>query len=165
MATTSVPSVFTSFQTQLTARPALTTPKVVPVYIVDLGNWTDPEAIVLSRVRMAGASFIGWGSGEASLATVEPLTLNGYLFTVVPGNDTTKAAAAQARAGVLIGEVMQQLRDDPTMAGALGTLTPPRRWQPPLMTEADWTTWLAGPEGAAVVRVLVDFTITWSATT
>jgi hypothetical protein len=167
MAQTSVPTVRANLQALLAARPALTTPNpVVPIYIADLGNWTDPEAIILGQTRMAGAAFVGWGAGEASFATVEPLTMDGYLFTAIGGNDQAKAAAAEIRAGVLLGEVMQQLRDNPTVNGALGTLQVPRRWQPPLMSSATWSTWMApDPSGASVARVLVDFTITWSATT
>jgi hypothetical protein len=165
MATTSVPDVLINLRDRLAARPVLVGPPVVPVYLVDLGNFSNAEAVVLSRVTMAGASFVGWGAGEASLATVEPLTLSGYLFTAVPGNDQAKADAALRRGGVLLAEVMQQLRTDPTVGGALGTLVPPQRWQPPLMTSAAWSTWMAGPDGTSVARVLIDFTIAWSAMT
>lgn len=165
MAQTSVPAVLISLQGLLTARPAFVGPPKVPVYLVDLGGWTDPEAVFFSRATMAGAAFLGWGAGQESLATVEPLTLAGWLYTNVPGNDTAKAAAALTRAGVLLGEVMQQLRDTPDLGGALGTLTAPRRWRPPMVTSAAWTAGMTGPDGTSVARVLIDFTIAWSATT
>lgn len=165
MAETSVPAVLISLQALLAVRPALVGPPKVPVYLVDLGAWSDPEAVFFSRVTMAGAAFLGWGSGEQSLATVEPLTMSGYLYTNVPGNDTAKAAAALQRAGDLLGEVMQQLRDTPDLGGALGTLAAPRRWRPPMVTSAAWTAGMAGPDGTSVARVLIDFTIAWSATT
>ena len=165
MAQTSIPAVLTGLRTLLLARPALAAPPAVAVHLLDAPPFADPEAIVWSRATMAGAAFVGWGAGEASLATVEPLTLAGYLYTSVSGNTETLAAAALTRAGVLLGEVMQQLRDDPTIGNALGTLTPPRRWKPPLMSTAVWTVNRSSTDGSGGIDVTVDFTITWSATT
>src|SRR6266540_1652045 len=135
MAQTSVPDVVINFQAQLAARPALVGPPLVPVYLVDLGVTSDPEAIGFTRCTVAGADFFAWGAGQASRATLEPPTLAGYVWVELPGNDTTSAATAIRRAGVLLGEVMQQLRDDPYIAGALTG----RLRGAPLMRSATWT--------------------------
>jgi hypothetical protein len=160
MATETVPAVMTGLATLLAARPTLAGPPAVPVYPVNLGTQSDPEAIVWTLATITGARFLGWGSGPGSGTTVQPLTLNGYLFTAIPGNDTTKAAAALARAGVLLGEIAQQLRDDITVGGALDQT---HRWQQPLLTSAAFLPWMADVNGTSVARVRVEFTITWQA--
>jgi hypothetical protein len=160
MATETVPAVMTGLATLLAARPTLAGPPAVPVYPVNLGNQSDAEAIVWTLATITGARFLGWGSGPGSGVTVQPLTLNGYLFTAIPGNDTTKAAAALARAGVLLGEIAQQLRDTPTIGGALDQT---HRWQPPLLTSAAFLPWIADLNGTSVARVRVEFTISWQA--
>src|SRR5262245_12223556 len=163
MATTSVPVVWANLSQQLRVRPGLAG---VPVRTVDLGMaaWTDTEAIVWTRAAMTGAALLGWGAGPGSLATIEPITLSGYLYTALGGDSDDKAAAALTRAGELLTEVAQQLRDDPTINGALQSLTvTPTRWQPPVMTNAVWSAWQGDVNGVAVVRVAVDFTVTWQA--
>lgn len=161
MAQTSVPDVLINFQGQLAARPALLGPPVVPVYLVDLGVTSDPEAIGFTRCTVAGAEFFAWGAGEGSRATIEPPSLGGYVWVEIPGGDTAKAAAAIRRAGVLLGEVMQQLRDDPFIGGALTG----RLRGAPLMRSAIWTMGLGETDRVSVARVNVDWVITWNAVT
>ena len=157
MAAVSVPGVLESFRTLLQVRPALTG---VPVHLVDRQEWLDTEAIVFSRVTMAGARWLGWGAGQASHATVQPLTLTGYYFGRVAGNDATADQAAWDRAGVVLGEVAQQLRDDPAMGG---DLSPTTRYQPPRMESALWGVWPGTQNEVAIIRVRVDFTVIWQA--
>lgn len=159
MAQTSVPDVLINLQQQLAARPGLAD---VPVYLIDLGVTTDPEAVGFTRCSVAGAGFFGWGGGEASRATVEPPTLGGYVWVQFAGDDTTKAVTAIRRAGVLLGEIMQQLRDDPFVGGALA---PPRLRSAPLMQSAVWTMGLGEQNRVSIVGVNIDWTITWNATT
>jgi len=160
MATETIPAVMTGLATLLAARPALIGPPAVPIYPVNLGNLTDPEAIVWTLATITGARFLGWGAGPGSGVTVQPLTLNGYLFTAVPGNDAAKAAVALDRAGVLLGEIAQELRDHPDIGGALDQT---HRWQQPLLTSAAFLPWMADVNGTSVARVRVEFTITWQA--
>ncbi len=160
MATETVPAVMEGLTTALAARPALAGPPKVPVYLLNLGVQSDPEAIVWTLATITGARFLGWGAGPGSGATVQPLSLNGYLFTAVPGNDTTKAAVALDRAGVLLGEIAQELRDHPDIGGALDAT---HRWRPPMITSAAFMPWVAEINGTAVARARVDFTITWNA--
>jgi hypothetical protein len=157
VATISVPGFLVNWRTQLVARSALAG---VPVYIVDRGSWSDDEAVVLSRVTMTGARWLGWGAGAASHATIEPLTLAGYIFARLAGSDAIADAAALTRVGVLLGEVIQQLRDDPTVGG---DLAPSVRYQPPRMESALWGAWPGEQQGAAIIRVRVDFSIVWQA--
>lgn len=157
MAAVSVPGFLVNWRTQLQLRPALAG---VPVYIVDRGSWQVVEAIVLSRVSMTGARWLGWGAGQASHATVEPLRLNGYAFARVAGADAAADAAALNRVGVFIGEVVQQLRDDPSVGG---DLSPTVRYQPPRMESALWGAWPTDQEGTAIIRVRADFSIVWAA--
>lgn len=159
-ASTTVPAFMAGIHELLTARPNLAG---VSIRLTD-GRWQDREAIVLSRVSMNAATFLGWGSGPDSLATVEPLTLSGYAFAEV-GNDPAAAAAAVAaynRVGTFIVEILQQLRDDPTIADALMA---PQRLQPPLMLSALWGTWPADDRGVGTTAIRVDFTIAWQAIT
>jgi hypothetical protein len=65
---------------------------------------------------------------------------------------------------VLLTEVAQQLRDDPAVGGALGTLAPPYRWKPPLVDSAVWRLGTAERDGAALAAVQADFTVVWTAT-
>lgn len=157
MADISVPAVWTGLRDLLLLRAPL---QGVPVYVVDRGSWTDPEAVVLSQVSMTGARWLGWG-GPASLQTIEPLTLAGYLFVAVAGNDPTADKAALQRAGIMLAELVQQLRDDPTIGG---TLVSPVRLEPPKLDSALWDTWAtSSPEGVAVIRVRVNFRVIWQA--
>lgn len=157
MAAISIPGVLDSLRTQLLARPALVG---VQVYLVDRGSWQDPEAIVLSQVVMTGARWLGWGTGAASRQTVESLRMNGYVFARVPGGDSAADTAALDRAGVLFGEVVQQLRDDPTVGG---DLSPTVRYEQPRVESALWGAWPGDQDGTAIIRVRVDFAIVWSA--
>lgn len=149
-----------NLRTQLLARPAIVGPPAVAVHIIELGTWTEPELIVFTRVAMTGAGFLGWGAGAESLKTVEPLTLSGYVAVDVPGRSDDDAAIAMARAGVLLDEVSQQLRDDPTVLAALDGDT---RWQPPLMTSAALTPWIADRDGVSLTSVRIDWTVAWQA--
>src|SRR6266536_2349854 len=160
MATETVPAVMQNLTALLAARPLLAGPPKVPVYLFNFGVTSDAEAVVWTLGTITGARFLGWGSGPGSGATVQPLSLNGYLFTAVPGNDAAKAAAALARAGALLGEVAEQLRDDPTAGGALDQT---HRWRPPILTSAAFLPWMADLNGTSVARVRVEFTITWQA--
>lgn len=157
MAEVTVPGFLVAFRTQLLTRQALAG---VPIYLVDRGSWRDPEAIVLSRVTMTGARWLGWGTGPASHATVEPLTLAGYVFARVPGSDPTGDRTALERAGVLLTEIAQQLRDDPTVGG---DLSPTTRYRPPIMDSAVWGAWPGTENEVAIIRVRVDFRIVWAA--
>lgn len=157
MAEITVPGIKASYRTLLLARSALVG---VPVYLVDRGSWNDNEAIVLSRVTMTGARWLGWGAGPTSHATVEPLTLAAYLFVRVAGSDAAADATAEARAGVLLGECVQQLRDTPSFGG---DLSPTTRYRPPIMDSAVWGAWPGDQQGTAIIRVRVDFRIAWQA--
>lgn len=159
MAEVTVPGFLVKFRTALGTRVAL---QDVPVYIVDRGSWSAPDAIVLSRVVMSGATWLGWGAGSASHATVDPLTLQGYAFARVPGSSSEADRRAWERAGVLLGEVIQQLRDDPTVGG---DLSPTTRYQMPRVDQAVWGAWPSDQDGTAVIRVRVDFRIAWQAIT
>jgi hypothetical protein len=150
----SVPAFWTGLRQLLLVRAPLAG---VPVYLIDRGSWTDAEAVVLPQVSMTGARWLGWGTGYG---TVEPLVLAGYLFVAVAGNDPTSDKAALDRAGVLLGEVVQQLRDDPTVGGALVS---PVRLEPPKVDSALWDTWRTEQQGAAIIRVRVSFRIIWQA--
>ncbi len=154
MADISVPAVWTGLRERLLLRPPLAG---VPVYLIDRGSWTDPEAVVLPQISMTGARWLGWGAGYG---TVEPLVLAGYLFVGVAGNDPVADKAALVRAGVMLGEVVQQLRDDPTVGGAL---VAPVRLEPPKLDSALWDTWRTEQQGTAVIRVRVNFRIVWQA--
>lgn len=161
MALETAPDVLVNLAALLALRPTLIGPPKVPAYPVDLGNWTDPEAIVLAQATMVGARFLGWGAGPGSGVTVQPLTLAGYLFTTIAGNDATKAGEALGHAKVLLGEVAQELRDHPDVGGALDST---HRWRQPLITQATWTTAMGlDQQGVSVARVWVDFTINWQA--
>lgn len=157
MAEVTVPGFLVTFRTQLLSRHALAG---VPIYLVDRGSWRDPEAIVLSRVTMTGATWLGWGAGTASHATVEPLTLAGYAFARVPGSDATSDRTALERVGVFLGEIAQQLRDDPTVGG---DLSPTTRYRPPIMDQAVWDAWPGTENEVAIIRVRVDFRVAWTA--
>lgn len=159
MATSTVGGFLAGLRTLLLARPALTG---VAVHPADLGILTDADAIVFGRVTMSAARFLGWGAGEASLATIEPLTLTGAASSRLPGNGPTDVLAAYDRADLLRTEVMQQLRDDPTIANEL---VAPQRLQPPLMTSAVYGVWRADEEGSGTFRARVDFRIDWQAIT
>lgn len=161
MAQTTVPDVLINLQAQLTARPTLVGPPKVPVHLVDLDTYTDPEAIVFGRVLVATATTFAWGSGEGSRATLEPPSLSGYVYVTLPGDSDAKAADVLRRGGTLLEEVMQQLRDDPTLAGALTG----RARRAPLVESAAWTTGLAQIDEISVVRLYIDWTVTWTATT
>jgi len=130
----------------------------VPVHIFDVGSWTEPEAIVFGQVTVTDADFFALGT----YATAEPPSLAGYVFTELAGATDAEAATAYARAGVLLGEVMQQLRDDPSIDGALAT-TLLRR--PPRVASETWLPWLADADGASIVRLRVNFTVAWIART
>ena len=159
MATTSVPDVLINFRTQLMARAALAG---VAVHLIDFGDLTEHEVIQFTRVQMSGAAFFLWGAGEGSRATREPLVLSGSVFVELAGNDDEGAATALRRAGVLLTEIMQQLRDDPTIWGALVS---PRVRGAPLMESALWRTAPADAEGSSAIHVRVDFSIAWNAVT
>ena len=161
MATTTVPDVLINLQAQLAARPALIGPPKVAVHLIDLDTYTDPEAIVFGRVFVAGATTFAWGSVEGSRATLEPPSLSGYVYVTLPGDSDSKAADALRRGGTLLEEVMQQLRDDPSLQGALAG----RARRAPLVESAAWTTGLAQLDQVAVVRLYIDWTISWNAVT
>jgi hypothetical protein len=157
MAEVTVPGFLVNFRTQLLTRTALAG---VPIYLIDRGSWRDSEAIVLSRVTMTGATWLGWGAGLASHATVEPLTLAGYGFARVPGSTPENDRAALERVGLFLGEIAQQLRDDPTVGG---DLSPTTRYRPPIMDQAVWGAWPGTDNEVAIIRVRVDFRIAWQA--
>jgi len=161
MASTSVPDVLVNLAAQLRLRPGLVG---VAVHLLDFAGALEPETVRFTRVTMAGAAFLGWGAGPDSLRTIEPLRLAGFVSVTLPGGDNEHAAAALARGGVLLTEVAQQLRDDPAVGGALGTLAPPYRWRPPLMDRQDWRLGAAERDGAGLVAVQVDFSVAWQAT-
>jgi hypothetical protein len=156
-----VPSFLHGLRGLLLLRTAIATSQPpVPVYTIDRGSWRDPEAIVLSRVVMAGARWLGWGAGPDSHKTVEPLTLAGYAFANVAGSTPDDDERAWQRVGVLLGEVVQQLRDTPDLAG---DIAPAVRYAPPRVDQAVWAAWSSGQEGTATVRARVDFRIAWQA--
>jgi hypothetical protein len=157
MAEITIPGVLQSFRAQLLPRAALAG---VPVYLVDRRSWQAPEAIVLGRVVMTGARWLGWGAGPASRATVESLSLQGYVFSAVAGSDPTNDAAALDRAGVLFGEVVQQLRDDPTVGGDLAGSV---RYEAPKVDSSAWDVWPSEQDGSAIIRIRVDFRVVWQA--
>ena len=161
MADTSVPGVLVNLAAQLRLRPGLAG---VAVDLLDAPGALPPEAIRFVRVTMAGAAFLGWGKGPDALATVQPLRLAGFVSVELPGDDNAAAATALTRMGALLTETEQQLRDDPTVGGALGALSPPYRWQPPRMDTADWRLGPADRDGTAALWVQVDFTVVWQAT-
>lgn len=162
MAEVTVPGFLVNFRGALAARPALAGPPPVPVYIVDRRSFADAEAIVLSRVVMGGATWLGWGSGRGSDATVDPLTLQGYAFARVPGSTPADDRVALERVGLLLGEVIGQLRDDPTIGGDLSSTT---RYRAPLVDQAVWGAWPGDEQGTAIIRVRCDFRIAWAAIT
>lgn len=158
--TVTVPPVLADLRRRLAARATFAGPPAVPIYTVDRGSWRDPEAIVLSRVTMAGAKWLGWGAGPDSHKTVEPLTLTGYGFTTVGGSTPDKDEEAWQRLGVLLAEVDQQLRDTPDVGG---DLSPTTRYSPPRLDQAVWSAWPSGQESTATIRVRCDFRIAWQA--
>lgn len=159
MAITSIPDVLINFRTQLMTRPGLAG---VTVDLIDFGNLTASELVTFTRVQMTGAGFFLWGAGEGSRATREPLTLSGSVFVELAGNDNAAAVTALQRAGAILEEIMQQLRDDPAIGGAL---VPPRVRNAPLMESALWRAVPADAEGSGAIHVRVDFSIAWQATT
>jgi len=158
MASTSVPDVLINLAAQLRLRPAVIGPPKVAVHEMDLGTWDEDEAIVLGKVTVADADFFAQGT----YATAEPPALTGYLFVEQPGSDDAAVRAVLLRGKVLIVEVMQQLRDDASVGGALA---PPTMRRPPRVSSQTWQAVPADTDGAGVVRLRVDFTIQWTART
>jgi hypothetical protein len=155
-----VPGVLHGLRGLLLLRTPLAGPPAVPIYTVDRGSWRDPEAVVLGRVVMSGARWLGWGQGPDSYKTVEPLTLAWYAFTTVGGSTPDDDEQAWERLGLLFGQVVQQLRDTPDLAG---DIAPTVRYRPPMVDQAVWAAWPTGQEGTATLRVRVDARIAWQA--
>lgn len=147
--TTRVPAVLANLRTQLLARPALSG---VAVHPYDVGAWADNEAIVFGQVE-APASW----SSMTSPGLDETATLSGYVFAGMAGNADTAATTAQARAGILLDELVAQVTSDPKVNNAIDGF-----W-PPLLTAATWQTWADDIDQAGVIRIRVNWTLTWTA--
>jgi hypothetical protein len=144
---TSVPAAGKNFAAALRLRSALAG---VGVHRVD-GPWTDSEAIVLLGVQAPQS----W-STMTDPGVDEQATMSGYLFHERPGDTDDDADDAYDRAGVIFDELADTLHDDPTLGGAVPA------FGPPLLTAATWQGWQAETDGSAIVRVRIDWQITWS---
>lgn len=147
---TSVPAVLAAYAAGLSARPALAG---VVVSLIDTGAWKSHEEIIFGQVTAPQARIDMDDPG-----TEESATLTGYLVVELGGDGDTAAATAQARAGVLLDEMVAQLDDDPDFGGAI-----PAGMAAPLLTQATWTTKRADQDGASKIGVGIDWMITWSA--
>jgi hypothetical protein len=148
MAGTSVPAAYANLAASLRLRAGLAG---VGVHTLD-GPWTDPEAVVLGRADAPQE----WAT-MSNPGIDETVTLAGYLFAERPGNADADADALRTRAGVLLGELAQQLRDDPTLSGAIvGPV------DAPLLTSLGWQGWWAEQDGTSLSRVRVDWAVTWT---
>jgi hypothetical protein len=154
-AATTVPAVLTNLAAQLRLRAGLAG---VAVHTVDLGGWTDTEAIVFGQVT-APQAWLGLRT-LGSLATRENATLAGYVFTQLAGDADSHADTAHARAGVLLNELVAQVQTDPNVSGAIPAAV---ARIPPLLTTATWSTWIADQDGTAIQRVRVDWQLTYEA--
>jgi hypothetical protein len=152
MATTSVPAVLTKLAAQLRLRANLVG---VAVHTYDVGTWTDLEAIVLSQVEAPQS----W-SGMFDPGIDESATMRGYIFTTMAGATDADADTAHARAGVLLNELAQQVRTDPNVNSAITTPV-----ESPLLTGATWQTWPDEIDQSGVIRIRVDWVLTWTAGT
>lgn len=154
-AATTVPALLTNLAAQLRLRAGLAG---VAVHTIDLGVWTDSEAIVFGQVT-APQAWLGLRTLGA-LATRENATLSGYIFTQLAGDADSHADTAHARAGVLLNELVAQVQTDPNVNGAIPASV---ARIPPLLQVATWSTWLADNEGVAIQRVRVDWQLQWEA--
>lgn len=154
-AATTVPAVLTNLAAQLRLRAGLAG---VKVHTVDLGAWTDSEAIVFGQVT-APQSWLGLRT-LSSLATRENATLSGYNFTELAGDSDAHADTARARAGVLLNELVAQVQADPNVNGAIPASL---ARVPPLLVVATWVPWLADKDGVAIQRIRVDWQLAWEA--
>lgn len=154
-AATTIPAVLKNLAAQLRLRAGLAG---VKVHTVDLGVWTDHEAIVFGQVT-APQSWLGLRT-LGSLATREAATLSGYIFAELAGDADSHADAAHDRVGVLLNELVAQVQADPNVNSAIPTAV---ARIPPLLTVATWSTWMADQDGVAIARVRVDFQLAWEA--
>jgi hypothetical protein len=152
MATTSVPAVLTKLAAQLRLRAGLAG---VAVHTYDVGTWTDLEAIVFSQVE-APQSWVTMSTPGVD----EIATLRGYIFTTLAGASDADANTAHARAGVLLNELVQQVRTDPNVNSAIATPV-----EEPLLTGVTWQTWPDEIDQSGVIRIRIDWTLTWTAGT
>lgn len=164
MPLTTVPAVYKQLAAQLRLRAGIIGPPKVAVHTIDLAlaggiGWRDSEAIVFGNCT-APQAWIGMGT----TVTKEDAVLSGYVFAELPGGDDSKADEVRDRAGVILDELVQQVRTDPNVNGAIPAATGRARI-PPLLTAGAWSAWLPEENGVVIARVRIDWSLTWQART
>lgn len=147
---TSVPTAVANLAAALRLRALL---DGVAVHTVD-STWTDPEAIVLVGVQAPQS----W-STMSDPGIDEQAVLSGYLFVERAGDADADADTLRSRAGVLFDELADTIHDNPTLGGAVPA------FGSPLLTAATWQGWAAESDGTSIIRIRVDWQITWNAAT
>lgn len=152
---TTVPAVLKQLAAQLRLRGNLAG---VAIHTVDLGTWSDIEAVVFGQV-LAPQSWLGLRT-LGSLSTREDAVMSGYIFTELAGDSDANADTAHDRAGVLLNELVAQVQTDPNINGAVPAAV---ARVPPLLTSVTWSTWKADLDGVGISRVRIDWSLTWQA--